>query len=520
MDFGTLLADLPTKTGSIYVYDRGKVICHPYKELARDVEAARQALAAWGVTPGRRVGIFAPNSYRWLVYDLALIALRATSVAFTEDFAGKIDDGLLERYEIALLLLSKSNAKLDPQKPPHVVFIDAENDHVAAIARPLRPDADVADQLTMVFSSGSAGGLKGLVISRRGVESTLPPIIEAIGAGRNDRLMLFLPMSNFQQRNMCYGGLLYDYDVVISDYLQLQPAMKAARPTILVAPPVYFQMLHTKFSNFPTGRRLLLTGLGKLIGLLPHRDLRRFLARHVFAEFHRQFGGRMRLLITGMAPIKHSVKGFFDLIQLPLSESYGMVEAGSLTYHGPTARKRGSVGKPLPGVNIILAEDGEVIVRRERFLTSRYFQAAEGENERTFIGEGKVATGDIGHFDKDGYLYLRGRKKELIVTPGGYKIHPEVIEGELNDCPDVAQSAVFARRGGNSLIAVVALTQPGPEAEARVRKFANALPSVRKSVPIGEFIFSAEPFTAQNGMLRPNLKLDRRGIAAKFNLSQ
>jgi long-chain acyl-CoA synthetase len=196
-----------------------------------------------------------------------------------------------------------------------------------------------------------------------------------------------------------------------------------------------------------------------------------------------------------------------------------MVESGSLTYRPPGSKKYGSVGKPLDGVEFRFESDGEIIVRRERSLTKKYFQCAEGESERTFIDDGCVATGDIGKLDADGYLYLLGRKKELIITPGGYKIHPEIIEEELNSCPDVAQSVVLARPGAAQLVCVVVPGQFGSdEGRERIRKFAGALTSTKKTIPVGEVLFAEVPFSIENGMLRPNLKLDRRGIAAKFNI--
>jgi long-chain acyl-CoA synthetase len=277
--------------------------------------------------------------------------------------------------------------------------------------------------------------------------------------------------------------------------------------------------VHTRFLNLPAWKRGLWSVLGGLIGLAPGAALRQSLARKAFAEFYRQFGGRMRLLITGMAPIKRSIGTFFDMMQLPLAESYGMVETGSLTYRPPGSRKYGSVGKPLEGLEIRFESDGEIIVCRERSLTKKYFQCAEGESERTFIGDGAVATGDIGKLDDEGYLYLMGRKKELIVTPGGYKIHPEIIEEELNSSPDVAQSVVFAKSGAAHLVCVVVLSQAGSEeAKARVRKFASELTSTKKAMQIGEILFADAPFSIETGTLRPNLKVDRRGIAAKFGI--
>jgi long-chain acyl-CoA synthetase len=514
MDFGALLASLPNKKRSAFVFDKGKVFKHSFAELARDVARAADNLRRWGIGAGNRVGIYAPNCYPWLVYDLAIIKIGAVSVPFTDDFTGKIDRAVLDKYQVSLLLISKN--RMPGAMQPYMAYIDAENAaDISAIPRPA--DAD-PDDLTMAFSSGSAGGLKGLQISRGGVEATLPPILEVIGTRSDDRLLLFMPMSNFQQRTMCYAAIWYDFDIIITDYVQLLAAMKALDPTILIAPPMYFQMIYARFANFSSLKRAIWTAFGKLVSVLPIPALRRAMASSMFVEFYQQFGGRMRMLITGMAPIKHDVAKFFDLMQLPLCESYGLVETGSLTYRPADCKKYGSVGKPLRGIHLHIGEDGEVIVERQNSLTRRYFQSAEGENERTFLGNNRIATGDIGRLDNDGYLYLMGRKKELIITPGGYKIHPEIVERELADCPDIAQAAVFLKPGAATLTCVASLHQPGDEARTRTRAFVKSMKSTRQS-QIGDVIFVDAPFSAENGMLRPNLKLDRRAIAAKFNLA-
>src|SRR5689334_22378093 len=472
MEFRSLLAALPGKKGAVHVFERGKVVRHPHASLHNDVARVRDNLSAWGVKAGNRVGIYAPNSYHWLVHDLALIELGAISVPFTDDFAGQINQSLLDRYNVALLLIAKRDARLFPQKPAHVAFIDAENENIRALERASSGDADEADQHSLVFSSGSAGGLKGLVISRKGVEATLPPIFQALDVTSKDRLLLFLPMSNFQQRNMCYAALWYDVDVVITDYTQLFAAMPALNPTILVAPPVLYQMIHGEYQNYPSWKKALWTVLSSLLALLPSAKLRQRLARLLLRSFYKQFGDRIRLLATGMAPIRRNLGKFFERLQLPLCESYGLVEAGSLTFRPAGSRDYGSVGRPLTGVTLSFTPENEIIVCRETPMTLRYFQCAEGENERTFIAPGRIATGDMGRLDAKGNLVLLGRKKELLVTPSGLKVHPEVLEQELNNSPDVAHSVIFLKPHATHLTCVVDLVPPGDEAaRLRVKEF-------------------------------------------------
>jgi long-chain acyl-CoA synthetase len=518
MQLRELVSRASMGNAAIYTFERGNSIRYPFSQLAKDAERAHLLLAQWGVRPGMRVGIYAPNSYQWIVYDLALIEIGAISVPFTDDFAGKVNQELLDRYNISLMLIATKHAKQFSPKPPHVALIDAENTDVTVQVRPPPDDVDLDDQHSLVFSSGSAGGLKGLVISRKGVETTLPPIMEAIGVRHTDRIQLFLPLSNFQQRNMCYSAIWYDCDIIITDYTELFAAMKALNPTVLVAPPVLYEMIFAEFENASRWRRRLASALGITISVLPGKTLRLVLARRVFKSLVSQFGEKMRVLITGMAPIRRDLGKFFERMQLPLCESYGMVEAGSITFRPAGSKQYNSVGRVLNGIEVSFREDGEILVHRENPLTLRYFQCAESENERTFIGPGTIATGDMGRLDEKGNLILLGRKKEVIITPGGLKIHPEVIEQEINSCPEVARSVVFLKPGATTLTCVIDLVQPeGTDAKPRARKFVTGLRSTKSAFAYVDVVFSEETFSTENGMLRPNMKLDRKRIAAKYS---
>jgi long-chain acyl-CoA synthetase len=517
MELRELIAQLPKKNGAVHTLEGGVARRQTYSDLYTDVAAAQYLLTQWGVKSGARVGIYAPNSYRWLVFDLALIALGAVSVVFTDDFEGKIGADLLDRYGLVLLLLSQNSRKHFPNTPPFIAYIDGINGDVQAAPGHSEVEDDIGDQLSLVFSSGSAGGLKGLVISRKGVCSTLPPIMDALGVTPADSLLLFLPLSNFQQRFLCYAALWYDFDVIITDYLQLFSAMKTLQPSIFLAPPIFYQMVHGEFLKYPGWKRSLWVVWGTLLWLLPSAKLRRGIAKVVFAEFYAQFGSRIRLLITGMAPIRRNISKFFRLMQLPLCEAYGMVEAGVMALRAPGSREIGSVGKPLRGVQFSIEEDNEIIVTRDHPLTLRYFQCANGENEKTFVGPSRISTGDMGRVAADGSLYLLGRKKELIVTAGGLKVHPEALEEEINNHPDVANSVIFQRKDVSHLTCIVSLNRLDDEdARVRVKKAVTGLAPVRKLAPYTEVIFAEAPFSKENGMLRPNMKIDRKRIVNTY----
>lgn len=545
MDLTKLVTRLPQRhTNSIHFYEGGRAARKTHAEVHADVKAAAATLAGWGVEAGMRVGILAPNSYRWIVYDLALIELRAVSVAFTDDFADADPEVLRDKYDLSLLLVASGQGARHPPAADFVARLDGENADVR-VARRDRPAGGVRphaarsdngnsagadpdglnagggnfDSPWLIFSSGSAGGLKGLVINRKGVETWIDSFTQAVAPRPDDRLLIFLPISNFQQRPMYYAALWYGFDVVVTEPARLFLALKDFKPTILVAPPALYEAFETRFDNVPKWKRLAARAGGGVARLLPSRAARVRAARLVFRQAHETLGGRMRLMITGMAPIKRATLDLFRLMQLPLYETYGLIESGSVALNVPGASRIGSVGRPLPGVQVELAEDGEIIVRREHLTAVRYFECAAGENEATFIGGNRVATGDIGRLDADGYLYLVGRKKEIIVTAGGEKVHPEVIESEIDACPDVAKSVVLKRPDAPALVAIVLPKDPRDDGarsriEQHVLRGGNG--RQRASMSVEKVVFTSLAFTRENGLLRPNLKLDRKRIAEHF----
>lgn len=516
MELHGLRSKLWTHGGSVQTLDGVNIVEHSYPELAQDIGVALAKLRQWGVVARMRVGIYAQNSYEWLVYDLALIELGAIPVPFTRDFAGALNQELFDRHKLSLLLVSREMAAHIAQHPPYLAFIDAANDQVRARAWN-DGHIDDPDTLSLVFSSGSAGGIKGIVISRKGVEACIDPIMEAVGLTASDKFLLFLPMSNFQQRLLCYASLWYDASIALIDHTQLYVGLQKCAPTILVAPPVFFQMLHGQFRRLPAWVQRGWQGAGRLLGLMPSVSLRQDLARLLFKSLLGQLGGRVRLLVTGMAPIKPEIAELFYRLQIPLCETYGLVETGSLTFRDPRSRKFSSVGRPVKGVELSFTGEGEVIVRRRNPLSLGYFNCADGENEKTFVRPGEVATGDIGVLDAEGYLYLKGRKNELLVASNGYKVHPEALEKQVNACSGVACSVFFQRPDQAHLSCVVVLEQPD-QAECRnaIRRFVDHLEAPRKISPYVEIIFAPEPFSVENGCLRPNMKLDRKRIVATY----
>ena len=511
MNLIALLNRLPDSPARVCWVERGEIVRRSARELDADVEREAERLRGCGIGPGSRVGIRAANGYRWLVVDLALLRLRAQSAAFTADFDDENDDALIEGHALALLFVDRRQPGGTGRTC--VIEIGDEETRVEALTPAGANDDPEFDQPWLAFSSGSAGGVKGLMLSRRGVEAAVAEVAGALGCTPADSLLLFLPMSNFQQRLLLYGVLWIGGELILSDPLSVFNALRVVAPTIIVAPPVFYDLICTKVAALPLGKRAVLGAFDVATRALPRR-LADALRRRVYRPVHQALGGKVRLLITGMAPTRRETLLACRRMALPLFETYGQIEVASIAINLPGASRLGSVGRVLPGVELKFAADGEILVRRSRPVTLGYTQAAAGEAERVFLADGWVASGDLGWLDRDGYLHLAGRKKLLLISPGGTKYHPELLEGQVADCPGVRGAVVYqdARQGEVRLIASV-------ESEGAAESIRAVLARHNRAHPefcVSRNVVTAEAFSVQNGLLRPNLKIDRQAVIARF----
>lgn len=507
---------------SIRFYDEGgAATSKSHASVHADALRAVEQLKAWGVEEGMRVGILATNAYEWVVYDLALLQLKCTSVAFPDEFGSKSSGELVEAYDLGLLLLLKRDQWPAVKPGQWTAYMDAENPP-GTKARPVAVAAASGEFVpSLTFSSGTSGKIKCLVTNLRGAEDTIANFYRLFNIGGGDSFLVFLPLSSFQQRLMIYAGLYYGFDLLLVNPSQVFSAFKDFEPTLCLAPPLLYETIHARFTKavrgLPASKRLILRVSSSLAGFVPLPPLRDRLLRLCYGQIYDSLGGRIRLMWTGMAPIKRTTLDFFARMRLPVYEAYGLTECGAITSNTPAHNRRGSVGRPLVEGSVTLADDGELVVHHEHLQTVGYLYCDPAEEAQTYIAPGTIATGDIGRFDRDGFLYLIGRKKELIITGQGYKLHPETLEAKLDRCPEVERSVVF----GSDLpyvVALVSVQEPLTEAvEARIRKHVervNAeLPPVGRVV---RFHLTTEQFTRDNGLMTRNLKLDRRAIFRRF----
>jgi amino acid adenylation domain-containing protein len=514
------LDSFPEQGISIY-NGEGRLVRKTYPAVRADVENVITQLRAWGVEEGMRIGILSTNWYEFILYDIALMELRCTSLAFPEEFGNKTRQQLIEDYGLNLLLLAKKDVWPTTTSGQWTAYIDAENASETRIRQASREEFDEEYIPTVAFSSGSSGKIKGMTINPRGVEDWIAKFCDLFEVNNGDSLLVFLPLSSIQQRLMIYAALFYGIDLCLIKPAQLFTAFKDYKPTLFLAPPLLYEGIHTQFvktvDGMPPVKRNVVHLLRAAARVAPAESLRKRLRQICYGRIYSTLGGRMRAMWTGMAPIRRSTLDFFAEAQIPLFEAYGQTECGLIASNSPLHNRIGSVGKPLDSASVRLADDGEIIVHQPHFQTKRYIFYEENGEAPPYLDAHTLATGDIGRFDDDGYLYLLGRKKEHIVTAQGYKVHPELLEGQINLSADVGQSVVF----GNALPYLVALISidKDKDAQAKQRIERHIAQINQKLPPIGRIQkvhFTHEQFTVDNGLLTRNLKLHRKALLKGF----
>jgi long-subunit acyl-CoA synthetase (AMP-forming) len=512
--------------GGITLYDGRAVKRIPFDRLRADVCQARERLTAAGLEAGMCVGIVGENCYEWVVHDLAVLSLGCIPVCFPADeFREQPAETLAEDYDLSMLLVTRKGH----QRPdfPWVVVMDAEQTpeetiRLVGAGRGLRRRVADTDVCTVIFSSGTSGQLKALLLSRAGVDVTIDALASAWQMGPRDGILVALPLSIFQQRLMIYAALRTSTEILLTDSVNLFRSFKALRPTILLGPPALFEAVEKRFAALSALRRGMLWLAGSALGVVPFRGIRDRLRRWLFRQAHEAFGGRARALITGSAPSNLSTLQFFDRAGLPLFQAYGLAEVGFIAWNLPGRNRFLSVGRPIIPGSVAIAEDGEVLVSVKHPQAVGYFKVDPGEEARTFLPDGCVATGDLGRFDGAGYLHLTGRKKNLILLQSGEKVNPERLEFSLGKPAGVDRVVVLGGGELAGLAAVVALN-PGCTVEDEVRIRAEVRSTLRRvnsgvspRARIERFLITRVAFHPDNGLVTRNLKVDRAAVFRAF----
>ncbi|MEP7176415.1 MAG: long-chain fatty acid--CoA ligase, partial [Gemmatimonadales bacterium] len=409
-------------------------------------------------------------------------------------------------------------------------------------------EATPDDLATLIYTSGTTGDPKGVMLTHGNIASNVTTCVGLFRFVAGDECLSFLPLSHIFERmfghySMFYAGVLINYaggiDTVPADMQELRPMMMASVPRLYEK--IYSRVLDSVRASSPARRRIF--AWARRVGedwvdrtmahapIPPTLALQRRLADHlVFSKLRARTGGRIRFFISGGAPLAAEIAKFFYAAGMPILEGYGLTETSPVmavnTFEGV---KFGTVGRPIPGVEIRIASDGEIITRGPNVMRGYY-----GKPEATadaIDDEGWFHTGDIGVIDAEGYLRITDRKKDLIVTAGGKNIAPQPIENLAKRSKYVSNAVMLGDRRPYPIMLVVPNPEPLriwaernglptddverlvalPDARAKLeREVRKTLRDLAQFEMPKKFLLLSRDFTVEGGELTPTLKVRRR----------
>lgn len=503
-----------------------ELVEHDGKRLLELIARARGFLASKGMKPGDRVALLAPNSARWVCADLAALALGGIVVPLYDKQAPEELAVMLRSAQPTVLLagstaLADSIAKAWPEHGVIAVF-DEVFAHAPAPG-PLHPIGE-ADPVAIIFTSGTSGEPKGVVLNRANVDYMIPQTIERLskvaGKDRLDRVFHFLPFCFAASRMMLWTQMSRPNPLMIStDLTDLVREMGTAKPNYYLNVPAVLERIRNGVGNKLRERGGMAAALyerGVRAHLSPQTAsfadrVALMLARSiVFPKVKANIGENLEFLISGSAPLNEDTQRWFQMLGIPVYQAYGLTETtGIVTLDEPARVEAGRVGVALPGLEMKISEEGELLVRGPNIFAG-YWNKPE-ETKKVLV-DGWFHTGDQVDIEA-GNLKIVGRIKNLIVPESGHNIAPEPLEEKfLAACPAATQCVVVGH--ARPFVAILVPGHPDPAlVEAALAVVNEKLPAYRR---IKKAIYVDTAFSPENGLLTANQKLRRAVIEKHF----
>ncbi|MCI3269503.1 AMP-dependent synthetase/ligase [Streptomyces cylindrosporus] len=548
--------------------------------FAREVTAVAKGLIASGLEPGGRVAVMSRTRYEWTVLDFAIwaaggqtVPVYATSSADQVEWIVRDSGARYVVTETAENADTVTTATTRHENPPRVWQLDA-----GALTRLVQLGMDVPDEevtkrrtaltpdtiATVCYTSGTTGKPKGCVLTHANLHAEaantvelLHPVFKEV-TRQTASTLLFLPLAHILGRTLQIACLMARIEIGHCPSIkpdELRPALKEFRPTFLVGVPYLFEKIHDtgrataekigRGASFDRADRIgvrfgqayldkfLGTGKGPTPALYAAWALYDLL---VYRRIRKELGGRMRYAISGGSPLDRNLNLFFYAAGIIVYEGYGLTEtSAAATIVPPLEPRPGTVGRPVPGTAVRIADDGEVLIRGGIVFGAYWNNPAATD---AVLQDGWFATGDLGALDEDGYLTITGRKKDIIVTSGGKNVSPAVLEDRMRSRPPVGQCLVV----GDNRPFVAAVITLDPEAVAHwlsVRRLPADTPmsvvvrdlriraevqkavdyaneAVSRAESIRAFTLVEGEFNEENGLLTPSLKVKRHAVYALY----
>jgi long-chain acyl-CoA synthetase len=565
------------KTDALNQRIEGKWVPISAAAFVERVNNVALGLAALGVRPGDRIALLSENRPEWSIADMAILSLGAINVPiYTTQAVDQIEFILADSGSRAVFI---SNRKLFRHARPamanrqleKIIFFDPDVAQDVERAMSLgeledegqrqaahRPDAFDAylhsvrpdDLATIIYTSGTTGEPKGVMLTHNNFMSNVLSITQGLPIGPTDVALSVLPLSHIFERAgfyvFCYNGVSVYY---ASSFDQVGENLREVRPTVMTAVPrlfekVYHRIIKKGMSEKGLKRRIFTRslGVGQRYGELTdtHRRVparlrlqQRFASKLVFSKWREGVGGRLRYFVSGGAPLSPALSYSYIAAGIPILQGYGATETCIVCANRPDNNQVGSVGLPFAGIEIKIAEDGEILVRGPNVMRGYYGQP---EATADVLKDDWFATGDVGHMDKEGRLYITDRKKDLFKLSNGKYVAPQLIESLLKQSEFVSQVVVVGAGRKQPAALVVPdwenLTQAlagkdVPKDREALSNHPAAIKIVQRDVAsltgdladyerIRRVALLSDEFSIDSGELTPTLKVKRRVIDERY----
>ena len=544
------------------------------------VRHVAMGLAAFGIRRGDRVALISENRPEWSIADMAILSLGAVNVPIYTTQAIDQIRYILTDSGARVLFISGSRLYKHARKAierlgflEKIIFFDSdgvdtspgaqaiaaleENGREQLLQTPELFDERLReigphDLATILYTSGTTGEPKGVMLTHNNFISNVLSVSDGLPISSSDVALSVLPLSHIFERTgfyvFCYNGVSVYYTAAFD---QVGENLREARPTVMTAVPrlfenVYRRIIKKGMSEKGWKRKVFLRSLavGQRYAELKDKRQRipaslaiqqKLASRLVFSKWREGVGGRLRYFVSGGAPLSPTLSYSFWAAGIPVLQGYGATEICIVSANRPDNNHVGSVGLPFGGIDIKIAEDGEILVRGPNVMQGYY-----GQREATaaVLKDGWFATGDVGHLDEEGRLYITDRKKDLFKLSNGKYIAPQLIESLLKQSEFVGQVVVVGAGRKQPAALIVpewealkqALADAGedfPKDRVELSKFPPAVKIVQRDVAsltneladyekIRRVALLPEEFSIDKGDMTPTLKVKRRVIDDKF----
>ena len=554
-----------------------------FLDATQTAEKIAAGMTKFGIGRGDRIALISNNRWEWVLTDYATLALGACTVPIYPTLSAEQTNYILQDSGVKLVIVED---ELQMEKlhtianklPPAIAnyyVIDPGDKNPGNIWQPfdkiisageglLKDDpgfiqneikkTNLNDVASIIYTSGTTGEPKGAIITHRNFLFNIEGVSTLIDCGPDDVDLAFLPLSHALERTaghffMCYHGatmaIAQSLDTVAQDIQDIKPTLMVSVPRLYEK--MYSRILETVESGSSVKRKIFHWAghngreyrrrLRLKQPASPFLKFKYLIAnRLVFSKLKEKMGGRLRFFVSGGAPLSAEIGEFFDAAGIIILEGYGLTEtAPGISFNSPDSYKFGSVGTPLPGVEVKIAADGEILARGDNIM--RGYLNKEAETKEAIDPDGWFHTGDIGIFDEDGHLVITDRKKNIIVTSGGKNVAPQPIENNVMNSQYIEQAVVLGERRRFCSAVIV----PAREAllnwanrenithaeyqdllkDSRVYAFIEQeidrlTQNFANFERIKKFFMLPDPFTQEAGELTPTLKVKRKVVEEKY----